>query len=94
MSAGSWRVSERYKAMLGRLDVALRHDAERGRAALQNVIGESVTLQPDDSGKFMWAEYGIETAALLQATGGGKSVSMVAGEGFGCAFAAIELRRP
>lgn len=46
---------------------------------LQNVIGESVTLHPDDSGKFMWAEYGIETAALLQAAGGGKSAIVVAG---------------
>jgi hypothetical protein len=47
------RLAERYRAMVSRLDEALRHDPEQRRAALQNVIGESVTLQPDKSGRHL-----------------------------------------
>jgi len=71
------RVAERYRAMLGRLNAALSEDPERARAALQDVIGEFVILQPDESGRFMWAEYEMKTAALIGAAVG--SEIMVAG---------------
>lgn len=64
------RIRERYRAMLGRLEDALQRDPERARAALQDVIGARVILQPDDSGKFLWAEFGSEAAALVQAAVG------------------------
>jgi hypothetical protein len=76
------RVAERYKAALGRLHAALAQDSERARAALQDVIGEAVTLQPDESRKFLWAEYEMKTAALLGVAGGGESVLVVAGASY------------
>ena len=76
------RVAERCKAMLRRLHAALAQDSERARAALQDVIGGAVTLQPDMSRKFLWAEYEMKTAALLGLAGGGESVIMVAGAQF------------
>jgi DNA-binding transcriptional MocR family regulator len=69
--------------MLNRLDEALRHDLERARAALQDATAESVTLQPDKSGKFLWAEYEMKTAALLGVAGSGESLLVVAGARFG-----------
>jgi hypothetical protein len=43
-------------------------------------IGERITLTPDESGEFLWAEYGVETAPMLVALG--VSEIMVAGAGF------------
>ena len=63
--------------MLRRLNAALSEDPERARAALRDVIGEAITLQPDKSRKFLWAEYEMKTAALLGAAVG--SEIMVAG---------------
>jgi len=42
---------------------------ERGRAALREVFGERITLQPDASGRFLWAEYSLGIAPLLQGAG-------------------------
>ena len=39
------------------------------RVALTEAIGERVALYPDKSGRFLWAEYGIEGARLLTALG-------------------------
>ena len=47
------------------------------RSALVQAIGERITLTPDESGKFLWAEYGLETAPMLVALG--VSEIMVAG---------------
>ena len=41
--------------------------AQRARAALTDAIGSRITLQPDESGKFLWAEFGLETVPLLVA---------------------------
>jgi len=68
---------------LNRLDEALRYDPEPARAALQDGIAESVTLQSDKSGKYLWVEYEMKTAALLGVAGGGETVLVVAGSGFG-----------
>ena len=73
-------VAEHYRKMVGRLDESLNRDVERARAALQDVIGSSVTLQPDESGQYLWAEFGLETAPLVSAASG--SELMVAGVGF------------
>jgi LPXTG-motif cell wall-anchored protein len=43
-------------------------------------IGERITLTPDESGEFLWAEYGVETAPMLVALG--VPEIMVAGAGY------------
>lgn len=46
----------------------LSQDRERARAALVDVIGPKIMLQPDASGRFLWAEFDFETAPLLAGT--------------------------
>ena len=77
------RGAERYRALLGELQKSLTAGVERSRAALQDVIGQSVKLEPDDSGKFLWAEVGIKTTPMLSRASG--SEIMVAGAGFAIA---------
>jgi DNA invertase Pin-like site-specific DNA recombinase len=74
------RVGERYRALVSKLEASLSLDVERARVALQDVIGHSVTLKPDDSGKFLWAEVGIKTTPMLEKASGSDLV--VAGAGF------------
>lgn len=69
--------------MVERLEETLAGDLERAKAALTDVIGERITLQPDRSGKFLIAEFGLEAASLLAS--GGMPESMVAGRDFGFA---------
>jgi len=42
--------------------------AQRARAALTDAIGSRITLQPDESGKFLWAEFGLETVLFANIT--------------------------
>jgi hypothetical protein len=44
-------------------------DPERARAALVDAIGPRITLGPDQSGKFLWADFGVEPAPLLAVAG-------------------------
>ena len=74
------RVAERALAIVERLEEPLGHDPERSRVALIEAIGPAITLQPDESRKFLWAEYGLEAVPLLAAAAG--SELMVAGAGF------------
>ena len=48
-------IRKRYVAMLERLDEVLARDPERGREELRGVLGEKIKLEPDPSGKFLWA---------------------------------------
>jgi hypothetical protein len=63
------RVAESYQAIVDRLEEDLTRDPERARAALTDAIGSRITLEPDESGKFLWAEFGLETAPLLVSVG-------------------------
>jgi hypothetical protein len=47
----------------------LRSDPELARAALTDAIGSRITLEPDVSGKFLWAEFGLETTPQIVAVG-------------------------
>jgi hypothetical protein len=74
------RIGERYLALVERLAEHLGRDPEHARPALVEAIGERITLTPDVSGKFLWAEYGLESAPMLVALG--VPEIMVAGAGF------------
>jgi site-specific DNA recombinase len=63
------RVAGSYRAIVDRLEDDLTRDPERARAALTDAIGSRITLEPDESGKFLWAEFGLETAPLLVSVG-------------------------
>ena len=52
----------------------------RARAALVDVINERITLQPDESGMYLWAELEFQAFPLLAAVG--IPEMMVAGAGF------------
>ena len=47
----------------------LQRDPERSRAALIEAIGLQIVLRPDDSRRFLWAEYGLEEQRLVAAVG-------------------------
>ena len=74
------RIGERYLEIVEHLEEGLRGDPERARAALTDAIGSRITLEPDESGKFLWADFGLETTPQLVAVG--LPEFMVAGVGF------------
>ena len=74
------RVAERFRAMVDRIDAALARDPEQSRAALQEAIGPQIVLRPDESGAYLWADFGLEAAPLMAAAVGSELV--VAGVGF------------
>ncbi|MCP5328577.1 MAG: recombinase zinc beta ribbon domain-containing protein [Sinobacteraceae bacterium] len=55
-------------------------DPDRARAALMDAIGPQIVLDPDQSGRFLWADFGLEPTPLRAAVG--ESEIMVAGAGF------------
>jgi hypothetical protein len=55
--------------VVNQLDKRLAAGPEHGRAALREVLGERVTLQPDASGRFLWAKYSLGLARLLLGAG-------------------------
>jgi hypothetical protein len=74
-------IRRRYAAMLTRLDQVLMADPECGREELRGTLGERITLQPDKSGSFLWAEYSLGVAPLLPNAGASAEI-MVAGARF------------
>ena len=74
------RIGKRYLEIVEHLEEGLRGDPERARAALTDAIGSRITLEPDESGRFLWAEFGLETTPQLVAVG--LPEFMVAGVGF------------
>lgn len=63
------RVAERYKALVAKLEDNSNKDVERARAALADVIGERITLRPDGSGTYLWAELEFRATPLLAVVG-------------------------
>jgi hypothetical protein len=74
------RVAERCRVLVDRLEETLGKDPERSRVALREIVGDEIKLQPDESGRFLWAEYGLESLSLLAQAN--SSILMVAGVGF------------
>jgi site-specific DNA recombinase len=74
------KVSERFLVQVDELEVRLGQDPERSRPALIEAIGDRIILKPDVSGRFLWAEYGLQGERLLAAVG--MQEIMVAGAGF------------
>jgi hypothetical protein len=71
-------VAEMHLAIVDKLEERLGRDVAHSRAALTEAIGERVVLRPDESGRFLWAEYGLDGSRLLAALG--MPEIMVAGE--------------
>jgi hypothetical protein len=63
------RIGGRYLEIVEHLEEGLHSDPELARAALTDAIGSRITLEPDESGKFLWAEFGLETTPQLVAVG-------------------------
>jgi hypothetical protein len=74
------RIAERCRALVCRLEEALRKDPELSRVALRGIVGDEIKLEPDESGRFLWAEFGLESVSLL-AQAANSSILMVAGGG-------------
>jgi site-specific DNA recombinase len=74
------RIAERFERMAGELEVRLQRDPERSRTVLIEAIGPQIVLRPDESRRFLWAEYGLEEQRLVAAVG--MPEIMVAGAGF------------
>ena len=70
-------VRKHWLALLDRLHGVLEKDPERGREDLREVLEERVRLRPDESGRFLWADYALGLAALVP-----NAEIMVAGAGF------------
>jgi hypothetical protein len=69
-----------FLAIVYQLEANLKRNPERARASLADLFGEHVALEPDESDRFLWAEYGLGAVPMLaQAVG---SEIMVAGVGF------------
>ena len=63
------RVAERFERIVTDLEGRLRRDPERSRMALIEAIGPQIVLRPDESRRFLWAEYGLEEQRLVAAVG-------------------------
>jgi hypothetical protein len=74
------KLRERFLGMVDELEIRLGQDPEHSRPALIEAIGERIALQPDVSGRFLWAEYGLEGERLLASLE--VPEIMVAGAGF------------
>jgi site-specific DNA recombinase len=72
------RIAERCRGLVGRLEEALAKDPERGRIALRDIVGDEIKLAPDESGRFLWAEFGLESLSLV-AKAANSSINLVAG---------------
>ena len=74
-------VRKRYLGMVDTLEAILLLDADRGRAELRSIIADRIKLIPDESRRYLWAEYSLGIVPLL--TGASASADlMVAGARF------------
>jgi hypothetical protein len=71
------RVAKMFLALVEQLEENLKRDPERAMAALTSIFGERVKLEPDESGRFLWADYGLEALQIMAGAVG--SDLMVAG---------------
>ena len=74
------KARERFLGMVDDLGLRLDQDTEHSRPALIEAIGDRIEMHPDASGRFLWAEYGLEGERLLASLG--VPEIMVAGAGF------------
>jgi hypothetical protein len=58
-------VRGRFLEMVSSLDEVLMRDPERGREMLRGILNDKISLRPDKSGRFLWAEYSLGMRALL-----------------------------
>jgi hypothetical protein len=58
-------IVERFIETVGELEARLGEDPECSRPALIEAIGDRIVLQPDVSGRFLWAEYGLAGERLV-----------------------------
>ena len=72
------RIAQRCEAMVVRLESLLKKDLDRSRAALRDIVGDEIVLQPE--GPVLRANYGLESFQMLAQASG--SEIMVAGVGF------------
>ena len=70
-------VRTRYLEIVASIDQVLAKDPERGREELRGILGERIKLLPDESGRFLWADYSLGLTALVP-----NAEIMVAGAGF------------
>lgn len=69
------RIAQRCEAIVERLELLMKKDLDRSRAALRDIVGDTITLQPE--GRVLRANYGLESFPLLAQASG--SPIMVAG---------------
>ena len=74
-------VARMFTGLVDQLDEVLKANPDRAKESLRSVFTEGVTLEPDESGKFLWANYDLESMPLL-AGAVDRSEIMVAGVGF------------
>lgn len=60
-------IRKRFLEMVGSMDqVLLEKDPDRGREELRGILGgERIKMLPDESGRFLWADYSLGLTALL-----------------------------
>jgi hypothetical protein len=73
------------------LDQVLMRDAERGREELRGILSDRIRLEPDASGTFLWADYGLGLTALLPKNSNAEI--MVAGARLWCCLLRLPRRR-
>jgi hypothetical protein len=56
---GITSIPERVAAIAARLNSALRAGGEKTREGLRAALGDRISLTPDASGRFLWAEYSL-----------------------------------
>jgi hypothetical protein len=69
-----------YLDMTSGIDKVLLHDPERGREELRGILDGQIKLVPDESRRFLWADYSLGFAALLPKEANAEI--LVAGAGF------------
>jgi len=74
-------IPERVAAIAARLNSALQAGGERARDGLRAALGDGISLTPDASGRFLWADYSLGLLPLFPGAEG-KADLMVAGVGF------------
>jgi site-specific DNA recombinase len=62
------RLKARYRQLAGELETFMERDPHRARAALREITGE-IPVVPDEAGKCLVAQIGLNEKALLRATG-------------------------
>jgi site-specific DNA recombinase len=74
-------IPERIAGIAARLKASLQAGGDRAREGLRSALGERISLTPDASGGFLWADYSLGLLPLIPGAEG-KADLMVAGVGF------------